>query len=55
MVNLTYQHKKYREVSNRYSDKIKFVDKSEIDCDSDMLKFDIIIFNNFFKKYIPKT
>jgi hypothetical protein len=51
MTQFTHRHKKYREVSNRRSSEIKFVDKSEIDYDSICLKLSGTYFQQFFNKF----
>jgi hypothetical protein len=48
----TNRPKKYLEVSNIYSSKIKFVDKSEIDYDSTDLKLNVTYFQQFFSKFV---
>lgn len=52
----TNRPRRYMEVSNRYSQNIKFVDKSEIDFDSVNLiqKIDREIFSKIFKKIFSK-
>lgn len=45
--------KGYREVSNRYSKNIKFMDKSEIDYDSGLVSIsDKELFHKIFSKYV---